>query len=324
MTAVLDRDRLSGGVALLYGGRSAEREISLQSGAAVQAALQRLQLPVIAIDTAEKGWLQRWPATCEYAFIALHGPGGEDGTVQGALDQLGVTYTGSGVLASALAMDKLRSKQLWRGIGLPTPDFAVLDASADCDALMAEFGAAFVKPAHEGSSIGMARVTSAAELRAAYSEAGRFDASVLVERAVTGAEYTVAILGDRALPVIRVETDRGFYDFEAKYRANTTRYLCPCGLTADREQQVAALALAAFRSLGCTGWARADVMVDADGQLQLLEINTVPGMTDHSLVPMAAAAAGLGFDQLVAEILQLALDKAAVDAPSRPAPGGEA
>lgn len=313
MSAVLLRDhpRLQGGVALLYGGHSAEREISLQSGAAVHAALERLRIPVVAIDTGDAGWLQKWPAGCRHAFIALHGPGGEDGTVPGALQQLDVTYTGSGVLASALAMDKLRSKQLWRGIDLPTPDFAMVDEHSDWAALMQDFGVAFVKPAREGSSIGMARVTSAAELRAAWQAAARFDANVLVERAVTGPEYTVAVLGDRTLPAIRVETDRGFYDYQAKYHADTTRYLCPCGLTPEAEADLAALALAAFHSLGCQGWGRVDVMADAEGGWQLLEVNTVPGMTDHSLVPMAAKAAGMSFDDLVLAILQQSL----LDAP---------
>lgn len=307
MSAVFDLKLLQGDVALLYGGHSAEREISLRSGAAMKAALERLGIPVVAIDTENNNWVRQWPQQCRHAVIALHGPGGEDGTVQAALQLLNVSYTGSGVLASALAMDKLRTKQLWRGVGLPTPDFVVLDKKTDFEAVMRDFGTAFVKPVHEGSSIGMARVHSGQELQQAYQQAAHYDTSVIVERAVSGAEYTVAILGQRALPAIRLETNRSFYDFEAKYQANDTRYICPCGLPDEREQKLAELAMAAFDSVGCQGWGRVDIMADEEGRYQLLEVNTVPGMTDHSLVPMAAKTAGLDFDQLVAEILRLSL-----------------
>ncbi|MDX9873371.1 MAG: D-alanine--D-alanine ligase [Spongiibacteraceae bacterium] len=299
---------LRGEVAVLYGGTSAERKVSLESGAAVHAALQRQGVAAQLIDTAEAGW---WRQLVQFphVFIALHGPGGEDGTVQGLLEQLGVTYTGSGVLASALAMDKLRTKQLWRGIGLATPDFAVAGDHTDFEALIRQWGSVMVKPAHEGSSIGMAKVDNAADLAKACNEARRYDSSVLLERCVTGAEFTVAIVGAEALPPIRLETDNRFYDYDAKYLRNDTRYLCPCGLGATEEQRLIALARAAFDSLGCRGWGRVDVMQDADGSFQLLEVNTVPGMTSHSLVPMAAQAAGMNFDALVARLLALSLEE---------------
>lgn len=298
---------LSGPVAVLSGGNSAEREVSLLSGQAVFAALARQGVAATLVDTADSGWWQRFPGEFAHAFIALHGPGGEDGTVQGMLETLGVSYTGSGVMASALAMDKLRTKQLWRGIGLATPEFEVLTAHSDFAELIRRWQTVMVKPAHEGSSIGMAKAASADALAAAYADAARYDAVVLAERCIRGAEYTVAVLGERALPAIRLETDNVFYDYEAKYVSDDTRYLCPCGLSAERERELATLALAAFDSLGCRGWGRADVMQDGDGTFYLLEVNTVPGMTSHSLVPMAAQAAGLDFDALVLEILRLSL-----------------
>lgn len=298
---------LSGPVAVLYGGRSAERTVSLESGAAVHAALERQGMTATLIDTADAGWWQRLPGHFPHAFIALHGVGGEDGTVQGLLEQLGLTYTGSGVLASALAMDKLRTKQLWAGLGLSTPAFAVADGNVDAAAMLREWGTVMVKPAHEGSSIGMAKVSNANALASACAEASRYDASVLIERCITGAEFTVAILDGEALPPIRLETDNVFYDYEAKYIRNDTRYLCPCGLDADAEGRLIELALAAFRSVGCRGWGRVDVMQDAAGVFYLLEVNTVPGMTSHSLVPMAARAAGLDFDALVISILAQSL-----------------
>lgn len=295
-------------VAVLLGGRSAEREVSLQSGEAVLAAFRRQGIACLAIDTAEDQWLLQLAEHCEHAFIALHGVGGEDGTVQGALETVGISYTGSGVMASALAMDKLRCKQLWRGIGLPTPDFFVLEADSDWPQMMAQLGTAIVKPAREGSSIGMAKVSTAAELAAAYQAAARFDHLVIAERWITGAEFTVAILADRALPPIRLETDHVFYDYDAKYLADDTRYICPCGLPEAEQSQLQNLALQAFNSLGCSGWGRVDFMQSEDGQFYLLEVNTVPGMTSHSLVPMAAKAEGLGFDELVMEILVASLE----------------
>lgn len=298
---------LRGEVAVLYGGTSAERPVSLESGASVFAALQRQGIAAQLIDTAEPRWWAKL-AGVAHVFVALHGPGGEDGTVQGLLEQVGVTYTGSGVLASALAMDKLRTKQLWRGIGLSTPDFALATDGVDFSALIAAWGSAMVKPAHEGSSIGMAKVDNAADLAQACADAARYDASVLIERCITGAEFTVAIVGSQALPPIRLETDNRFYDYDAKYLRNDTRYLCPCGLPAQQERRLVELAQAAFDSLGCRGWGRVDVMQDESGVFYLLEVNTVPGMTSHSLVPMAAQAAGLDFDALVARVLSLSLD----------------
>lgn len=300
------REALQGPVAVLYGGCSAEREISLESGAAVHAALLRLGVAANLIDTASGDWWQRL-SQFRHAFIALHGIGGEDGTMQGLLEQFDITYTGSGVLASALAMDKFRTKQLWCGIGLPTPEFTLASAETDLEALLQRWGTLMVKPAHEGSSIGMAKVDNTADLERACADATRYDRSVLVERCITGAEFTVAILNNQALPPIRLETDNVFYDYEAKYIRSDTRYLCPCGLAAADERRLVELALQAFRSLGCRGWGRVDVMQDRDGAFYLLEVNTVPGMTSHSLVPMAAHAAGLTFDELVGRILQLSL-----------------
>lgn len=225
--------------------------------------------------------------------------------MQGVLESLHIPYTGSGVLASALAMDKLRSKQLWLGTGLPTPLFEVLDEATDFDAVVDRLGVPLmVKPVCEGSSIGMTRVDRAEALEQAWREAGQYAGAVMAEQWIEGREYTVAILGERALPVIQLQTPHGFYDFEAKYRATDTKYLCPCGLSAEAESALQQLALQAFHALGCKGWGRVDLMVDAAGSPWLLEVNTVPGMTDHSLVPMAARAAGLEFNQLLLEILR--------------------
>jgi len=305
------QQQIKGKVAVLYGGTSAEREVSLDSGRAVFDALQKLNIPAALVDTKEPCWWQRFSAEFAHAFIALHGPGGEDGSVQGLLETLGVRYTGSGVLASSLAMDKLRTKHLWRGIGLPTPEFEVLNAQTDFAGLIARWQTVVVKPAQEGSSIGMAKVSTATDLEAAYRQASGYAGAVLVERCITGAEFTIAVLGDNVLPPIRLETDNVFYDYEAKYISNETRYFCPCGLPEDKEQELRELAVAAFDSVGCRGWGRADVMQDSDGKFYLLELNTVPGMTSHSLVPMAARVAGLSFEQLVAEILRLSLDQEA-------------
>lgn len=296
-----------GRVAVLYGGTSAERDISLLSGAAVLAGLREQGVDAVGVDVGPDlvGALETMAP--DSVFVVLHGPGGEDGTIQGALEFLGLPYTGSGVLASALAMDKQRTKQLWRGMGLPTAAFAVLGEDTDWAATLAELGGkAMVKPSHEGSSLGMARATTAAELEAAWRQAARLDNDVIAEQWLDGAEYTVAILDGEALPAIKLETDRGFYDYEAKYLADDTRYLCPCGLSPAREKALQDLSLRAFESLGCLGWGRVDVMVDSDDNFQLLEVNTIPGMTDHSLVPMAAKAAGLGFGELVVRILATA------------------
>jgi D-alanine-D-alanine ligase len=299
--------QLKGVVAVLYGGNSAEREVSLDSGAAVFAALRKVGVPAVLVDTQKTGWWNRFGNEFTHAFIALHGRGGEDGSAQGLLETLGISYTGSGIMASALAMDKLRTKQLWRGIGLPSPEFELLNERSDFANLIARWGTVMVKPAREGSSVGMTKATSAEQLQQAFVLARQYDAAVLAERCIQGPEFTVAILGERVLPAIRLETDNVFYDYEAKYISNETRYICPCGLNAEQERELSALALAAFNSIGCRGWGRVDVMQDSDGKFYLLEVNTVPGMTSHSLVPMAARAAGIEFETLVAEILHLSL-----------------
>ena len=304
MDKVLMKKQLAsvGRVAVLAGGKSAERPVSLKSGAAVHQALRNLGLIAELVDPAYKSvdTLKGF----DVAFIALHGRGGEDGVIQGVLEHLGIPYTGSGVMASAIGMDKVRTKQLWKGAGLPTPAFYVAGRN-DTDLgfpLM-------IKPAHEGSSIGMAKADNAEQLAQALKEAEKFDSDVLVEAWVNGPEYTVAILGDEPLPAIRLKTPNAFYDFEAKYQSNSTEYLCPAGLDESDEQALRQLALTAFRVAGCHGWGRVDVMRDEQGNWQLLEVNTVPGMTDHSLVPMAAKAAGRDFDTLVGEILLDALER---------------
>ena len=297
-----------GRVGVLFGGQSAEREISLQSGTAVINALKEAGIDPVVIDVGENAISDMQAAKLDRAFIALHGPGGEDGRIQAVLEYLKIPYTGSDVQSSALAMDKLRSKQLWRGVGLPTPDFAVLQAHTDWAAVLDNLGGeVMVKPAHEGSSIGMSRVQSATELQAAYQNAAQYDGSVLVERLITGGEYTVAILDGKALAPIKLETDHRFYDFDAKYLAEDTRYLCPCGLSEAKEKELRELALNAFSALGCRGWGRVDVMADSAQNFYLLEVNTVPGMTSHSLVPMAAKAEGLSFAQLVIAVLLASL-----------------
>ena len=294
-----------GRIGLLYGGLSSEREISLMTCEAVLAALKNLNVDVIAIDVQEN-ILQILPSyQLDRVFIALHGPGGEDGTLQGALEYLELPYTGSGVLASALAMDKLRCKQMWRGIGLPTTDFAVLDEKSDWAAVLDSLGGkVMVKPTCEGSSIGMSRVETAQQLQEAWRQAADLSNVVIAESLLEGEEYTVAILGDQALPSIRIEAKEVFYDYQAKYFSDETAYFCPSGLSVAREEEFRDLSVAAFNSLGCRGWGRVDVMVDSAGSFQLLEVNTVPGMTSHSLVPMAASAAGLSFDELVLSILE--------------------
>ena len=285
-----------GRIAVIAGGSSAERPVTLKRGQAVFDALESLGVDAQLVDPSEQDIdaLRQF----DLCFIALHGRGGEDGVIQGVLEYLGIRYTGSAVMASAIGMDKVKTKMLWCAASLPTPEFYV--AGRNDRPLPFPL---MVKPAHEGSSIGMRKVDSAEQLSAAIAEAEKFDTQVLVEQWVQGAEFTVAILGDQALPAIRLETPNSFYDYEAKYQANTTRYLCPCGLSADKEQELKTLALNAFREVGCRDWGRVDVMQDADGGFYLLEVNTVPGMTDHSLVPMAANAAGYSFAELVAEIL---------------------
>jgi D-alanine-D-alanine ligase len=301
-----------GRVGLLYGGTSSEREVSLMSGAAIQQALLNLGVDVVAIDAGDN-LLQALPGyQLDRVFIALHGVGGEDGTLQGALEYLNLPYTGSGVLASALAMDKLRCKQMWQGMGLPTTDFALLQADSDWAATLERLGGSvMVKPACEGSSIGMSRAQTAEQLEKAWRDAAATDSdqqiAVIAEPLLPGPEYTVAILDGQLLPSIRIESNAEFYDYQAKYFSDETQYLCPSELSETREQELQTLCLKAFNSVGCRGWGRVDVMVDGQGNFQLLEVNTVPGMTSHSLVPMAAKASGLSFDQLVEKVLEVSL-----------------
>ena len=293
-----------GRVAVLYGGKSAEREVSLKSGSEVLKALQAGGVDAFGIDVGDD-LLQRLASEkIDRAFIILHGRGGEDGSMQGLLECLGIPYTGSGILASALAMDKLRTKQVWQSLGLATPLHAVLSSEEDCFSAAKELGfPLIVKPAHEGSSIGMAKVNSAQELVAAWKDAANYDSQVLVEQWIQGPEFTVAVLRDQVLPPIALGTPHSFYDYDAKYVASDTQYRIPCGLPADKEQELVELCARACEAVGIAGWGRVDVMQDEDGNFWLLEVNTAPGMTDHSLVPMAARAAGLDFQQLVLSIL---------------------
>ena len=294
-----------GRVAVLYGGTSSEREISLLTGAAIIQALELLGVETVAIDIKENALDAIAKANVDRAFIALHGPGGEDGTLQGALEYLKIPYTGSGVMASALAMDKLRCKQLWKGIGLATTDFSALNQSTDWQATMNQLGGSVVvKPACEGSSVGMSIAKSAQQLEQAWQLAAQYDAKVLAEPQLTGDEYTVAILDGKALPSIRIQANATFYDYEAKYNSDKTEYFCPSGLDAEREQELAQLSIEAFNSIDGRGWGRVDVMADQNGRFNLLEVNTVPGMTSHSLVPMAGLAAGLKFEDVVRAILE--------------------
>lgn len=293
-----------GRIGVLFGGESAEREVSLHSGHAVLAALQDRGANAIGIDVHFNDALFRQLREIDFAFIALHGRGGEDGLIQGLLEAMGIPYTGSGVAASAIGMDKLRTKWLWQGAGLPTPEFVSVGDASQLDGLVEKLGGAvMVKPSHEGSSIGMSRATSLAELQQAFAVAQAHDREILVERWINGPEFTCAILNGVALPVIRLKTPHVFYDYDAKYKATNTEYLVPCGLTAEQEAQLQALCLRAFNAVGCKVWGRVDAMMDEQGRFWLLEVNTVPGMTDHSLVPMAARAAGQDFGQLVENIL---------------------
>jgi D-alanine-D-alanine ligase len=301
-----------GAVAVLLGGGSSEREISLLSGKAVLAALKRRGVDAQPFDPAQRPLADLLSLKIERVWIALHGPGGEDGTVQGALEFLGVPYTGSGVLGSAIGMDKLRSKRLAQAAGVATPEFMVLHSPPDL-ALKRLGLPLIVKPATQGSSVGMTRVELAAELPEAWNAARRIEPIVFAERWITGAEYTVSILQGQALPSIRIETPRSFYDYEAKYFRDDTRYFCPSGLPAAAEAQLAKLALTSYEACGAEGWGRADFMMDRDGQPMLLEINTVPGMTDHSLVPMAAKAVGIDFDELVWRVLETSLARTRID-----------
>jgi D-alanine-D-alanine ligase len=294
-----------GKVAVLLGGTSAEREVSLMSGNAVLAALQTAGVDAQAFDPAERDLLLLKELGFDRAFIALHGRGGEDGTVQGMLELLKIPYTGSGVMASALSMDKWRTKMVWAACGLPTPRYAILSADTDWDAVAADLGLPiFVKPVHEGSSMGATKVTAAHELKAAWELAARFDDLVLAEEFVAGAELTAPFLGDRVLPLIRIEAPGGNYDYQNKYFSDETRYLCPSGLPAAQEQALQALVMKSAQVLGCRGWGRGDLMLSEEGRPYLLEMNTSPGMTGHSLVPMSAKVAGLDFTRLCIAILE--------------------
>jgi D-alanine-D-alanine ligase len=294
-----------GKVAVVFGGTSTEREVSLKTGAAVLAALRRRGVDAFGFDPRDQLLPELLSAGTERVWIALHGPGGEDGTLQGALECLGIAYTGSGVMGSAIGMDKLRTKRLAQAAGIPTGDYVELTGEQDLDAALARLALPLiVKPATQGSSVGMTKVERPGELLPAYRVAAAVDHSVLAEAWISGAEYTVSILNDRALPSIRIQPATTFYDYEAKYLRDDTQYFCPSGLSKPAEEHLAALGLAAFAVVGADGWGRADFMMDGAGRPQLLEVNTVPGMTDHSLVPMAAKAAGINFDELVWRILE--------------------
>ncbi|MBF6647125.1 D-alanine--D-alanine ligase [Methylobacter sp. BlB1] len=297
-----------GRVAVLMGGAAAEREVSLKSGAAVYDALKRQGIDAIAIDVTGNPVEALAGLKVDRVFNIIHGRGGEDGVLQAVLDVMGIPYTGSGVLASALSMDKLRTKLCWQGYGLVTPKWFLLKDEHDLDDCIAQLGfPVIVKPAQEGSSIGMSKASNRDELQRALKTAAEFRCDVYAESWVAGKEYTVGVLNGEALPVIRLETPHAFYDYEAKYKATTTQYHCPCGLNQDDELQLRDLAVKASQVLGVKGWARLDVFVDDAGQYQLIEINTVPGMTDHSLVPMAAKQAGIDFDELVWRILETSI-----------------
>jgi D-alanine-D-alanine ligase len=297
-----------GKVGVLMGGKSAEREVSLKSGGAVLAALRRQGVDAHAFDPATRSLGDLAMAEFDRVFIALHGRYGEDGCIQGALELMELPYTGSGVMASAIGMDKWRTKLLWQASGLPTPDWAMLDANSDFAAIESQLGLpVFVKPAREGSSIGMTKVKQPGTLHAAYEKAAEFDSLVLAEKFIDGGEYTCAVLGDQTLPMIRLIPKNEFYDYEAKYLRDDTQYLCPCDLLPGQERAIRALSLKAFNVVGCRGWGRVDVMLDGSGNPYLLEINTSPGMTDHSLVPMSARVAGVDFDALCLSILEMTL-----------------
>ena len=297
-----------GRVAVVMGGTAAEREISLRSGTAVYQALKQQGVDVIAVDVQGSLIDALVGIKVDRVFNIIHGRGGEDGVLQGVLEVLGIPYTGSGVLASALAMDKLRTKLCWQGYGLVTPQWFLLKNETDLNACIEKLGfPVIVKPAQEGSSIGMSKANSRDELAKALQIAADYDCDVYAEAWVTGKEYTVGVLNGEALPVIRLETPNSFYDYDAKYQATTTQYHCPCGLDEQQEQELQQLAVTACEIVGIKGWARVDVFIDAAGQSQLIEVNTVPGMTDHSLVPMAAKQAGIDFEALVWRILATSL-----------------
>lgn len=294
-----------GKVAVLMGGWSAEREISLMSGQAVLEALQECNVDAKGIDVNHEIANVLEQGSYDRAFVVLHGRGGEDGTMQGLLEAMDIPYTGSRVLGSSLAMDKLRTKQIWQAMDLPTPDYAVLDSAEACTTALQKIGLPLiVKPVLEGSSIGMSKVLDEDDLIPAWKKAAECGGTVIAERWVNGDEYTAGILGERILPMIRLETPREFYDYEAKYHSDDTQYICPCGLSEEEESSLASMMLRSFKAVDACGWGRVDFMIDEDNRPWLIEVNTVPGMTDHSLVPMAAKHAGISFKQLVLEILR--------------------
>lgn len=302
---MIEKPEQFGRVAVVMGGTAAERAVSLRSGAAVYEALKQQGVNAIAVDVTGSLIDALKDIDVDRVFNIIHGRGGEDGVLQAVLDVLGIPYTGSGVLASALAMDKLRTKLCWQGYGLVTPKWFLLKTEADLDACIEKLGfPVIVKPAQEGSSIGMSKANNRDELVNALKIAAEYQCDVYAEAWVTGKEYTVAVLNGVALPVIRLETPNAFYDYDAKYQATTTQYHCPCGLAVEQEQLLQQLSVTACEVIGVTGWARVDVFIDDSGQTQLIEVNTVPGMTDHSLVPMAAKQAGINFETLVWKILE--------------------
>jgi D-alanine-D-alanine ligase len=299
--------KIAGKVGVLLGGSSAEREVSLKSGNMVLGALRRKGIDAHPFDPRDRGIEALIAEQFERVFIALHGRYGEDGTIQGALELLGIPYTGSGVMASALAMDKWRTKLVWHAAGVPTPPYELLGRHTDLAGVVNRLGLPLmIKPANEGSSIGMSKVSKAADLAEAYALAANYDALVIAEKFIEGVELTAAVLGDIPLPLIRLETPRDFYDYQAKYVADDTRYIVPCGLPPDAEATIHREVLLAFSTLGCAGWGRVDLMLDRSGKPYFLEVNTSPGMTDHSLVPMAARHAGITFEDLCVKILESA------------------
>jgi len=304
----IDKTMNFGKVAVMMGGSSAEREISLQSGQAVFDALLRQKIDARIVDPQEGLMMQLEKGKFDRVFIALHGRGGEDGVMQGLLETLELPYTGSGVLGSSLAMDKCRSKRVWQSHGMATPAFVELDEHSDWAAAVKYLGLPLiVKPVREGSSYGASKVKKSSDLESAWRQAHQYDGRVMAESWIEGSEYTVPILGDQILPMIRLETPREFYDYEAKYIADTTQYHCPCGLDAQIQDELGRLAFDAFKALDASGWGRVDFMIDEDDKPWLIEVNTVPGMTSHSLVPMSAKQAGMSFDDLTLKILATSL-----------------